>query len=62
MNKFEAIVSIAQTLLRVKNQWHGGATAFEDIDRAVAQACQLIPGDSDEASNAARTELRRRAA
>jgi hypothetical protein len=62
MTTFDAIVSIAQTLLRVKGEWQGGATAYADIDRRVSNACLLIGTEANPFRDAATAELRRRAA
>jgi imidazolonepropionase-like amidohydrolase len=66
MTQFEALVSIAQTMLRMRGQWHAnGATAFADINLAVEQAADLL--DNIEAIGhdtiaAAKRELKQRAA
>jgi hypothetical protein len=62
MTTFEAATSIAQTLLRIKGQWHGGATAHIDIDRAVFATCRAMGPIADDIGNAVRAELKRRAA
>jgi hypothetical protein len=45
MTTFRALVSMAQTVLRVRGQWHGGATAYADIERAVSDCAEAIRGD-----------------
>ena len=45
MTTFRALVSMAQTVLRVRGQWHGGATAYADTERAVSDCAEAIRGD-----------------
>lgn len=50
-------------LLRIRNEWHGGATAYADIN-AMVNACHDIignPGHTRENVMLAAVELRRRA-
>ena len=42
---FDALVLIARTVLHVRGEWHGPATAHADIDAAVNGAADLIRGD-----------------
>ena len=43
LTAFDALVSMAQTVLRVRGDWQQGATAFTDIDRAVNNVADLMP-------------------
>jgi hypothetical protein len=45
MTTFEALVSISLMVLRHRGQWHGGATAFADIEVAVSDSMAAIRGD-----------------
>lgn len=47
MTTFEALVSMSQMVLRARGEWHGGATAFSDIDRAVNDVADLMRGDDN---------------
>lgn len=61
MTTFEAIVSMSLTVLRQRGQWHGGATAHNDIDLAVNQCADLLPDGSRQLCEMAITEVKRRA-
>jgi hypothetical protein len=61
MTPLEAAVIIADTLLRVRNQWRGNATSPDDINRAVSAAHRAIGSIADSISADVRAELRRRA-
>lgn len=39
---FDALVTVAQITLRMRKQWHGGATAFADIDAVVNECSDLL--------------------
>lgn len=56
----EAIVSMAQIVLRVRKEWHAGATAHDDIDRACNNVADLLPGITVDMLHAAIAELKRR--
>jgi hypothetical protein len=45
MATFDGLVSIARVILRQRNQWHMGATAFADIERAVSDSAEAIRGE-----------------
>ena len=60
MTTFEAIVSMAMLVLRQRGQWHGGATAYADIDLAVNQCSDLLPEGSRNLCDMAVAELKRR--
>lgn len=60
MTTFEALVSMSQMVLRQRGQWHGGATAFDDIDLAVNQCSDLLPAGSRQLCDMAVAELKRR--
>ena len=60
MTRFEAIVSIAQIVLRHRGQWHVGATAFADIDTAVNEASDLLGDGTRAMCEAAISELKLR--
>lgn len=57
---FEALVSMAMLVLRQRGQWQGGATAFDDIDLAVNQCSDLLPGGSSSLCDSVVAELKRR--
>lgn len=61
MTTFEAIVSMAQIVLRHRGQWHAGATAYDDIDLAVNQCADLLPEGTRNLCEMAILELKRRA-
>lgn len=61
MTHIDALVSMAQTVLRFRQQWHGPATAHADIDLAVNQCSDLLPNGTRELCESAITELKRRA-
>lgn len=61
MTHLDAVVSMAQVVLRSRGQWQFGATAHRDIDLAVNQCSDLLPGGTRELCEAAISELRRRA-
>lgn len=62
LTDFDAIVSIAQTLLRARGQWRtdGTATSARDIEHAVIQSTDLIAGTRIYRTSAI-AELKRRA-
>jgi hypothetical protein len=47
MTQFEALVSMAQTVLRARGEWHQGATAHDDIVVAVYDCANAIRGGTD---------------
>lgn len=57
----EALVTMAQTLLRVRGEWHGGATAFADIELAVSNVADLVPDATLNQKLCAIREIKRRA-
>lgn len=60
MTALEAIVSMSMIVLRKRGQWHGGATAHDDIDLAVNQCSDLLPNPTRERCEMAIAELKRR--
>jgi hypothetical protein len=58
---YVAAVTIAQTLLRVKNQWRGAGTFSSDIDRVVSYTCLFLGPDADGLAPDVYAELRKRA-
>lgn len=60
MTTFEALVSIAQTVLRQRGQWYGPATAHDNIDLAVNQCSDLLPDSTRLLCEMAITEIKRR--
>ncbi len=57
---FDALVSMSLLVLRQRGQWQGGATAYDDIDRAVNQCSDLLPAGSRTLCDMAVAELKRR--
>jgi hypothetical protein len=57
---FDAATTIAETLLRVKNQWRGAGTFSSDIDRVVSSTCRVMGPVADGLAPDVYTELRRR--
>jgi hypothetical protein len=45
MTTFDALVSMAQLVLRARGEWQMGATAYADIERAVSDCAEAIRGD-----------------
>ena len=45
MTTFDALVSTAQTVLRVRGEWQQGATAHNDIVIAVYRCAEAMQGD-----------------
>lgn len=62
MTTFEALVNMAMIVLRQRGQWQGGATAYDDIDRAVNECSDLLPEGSRNLCDMAVAELKRRSA
>jgi hypothetical protein len=58
---FDAAVTIAGTLLRVKNQWRGAGTFSSDIDRVVSSTCRVLGPVADGLAPDVYAELRKRA-
>ena len=45
LSTFQGLTSMAQTVLKARGQWHMGATAYADIERAVSDCAEAIRGD-----------------
>jgi hypothetical protein len=60
MTTFEALVSMSQTLLRARGEWHGPATSHEDIDCAVNGIADLMQNGSRQLCEMAVSELKQR--
>jgi hypothetical protein len=61
MTTFETLVSISQTALRARGEWHGPATAHGDMDWVVNRVAEILPDQTRELSEMAIAELKRRA-
>lgn len=61
MTTFEALMTLSQIVIRQRGQWHGGATAYDDIDLAVNNCADLLPQGTRILCDMAVAELKRRA-
>lgn len=61
MTTFEALVSLAQIVLKHRGEWQGAATSHDDIDWAVNRCADLLPQGTRQLCDMAVAELKRRA-